>query len=119
MALFDAALESPGSRLPELFCGFDREDGRAYVPYPVACSPQAWAAAAPFMILESLLGISVDAPAGLLTVNKPVLPGPTERLRLSNMQVGGTRIGLDFGKTESTTGCILREAADDIRVSIK
>lgn len=119
MALFDAALESPGSRLPELFCGFDREDGRSYVPYPVACSPQAWAAAAPFMILESLLGISVDAPAGLLTVNNPVLPGPTERLRLSNMQVGGTRIGLDFGKTESTTACILREGADDIRVSIK
>jgi glycogen debranching enzyme len=119
MALFEAAVESPGSRLPELFCGFDREEGRSYVPYPVACSPQAWAAAAPFMMLQSLLGISADAPAGLLAVNKPVLPGTTERLRLSNMQVGGTRIGLDFGKTRSTTRCNLLEGADDIRVSIK
>ena len=31
-------------RLPELFCGFQRERGRGPTLYPVACSPQAWAA---------------------------------------------------------------------------
>ena len=45
-ALLDAAEYSEG-RLPELFCGFDREHFAAPVPYPTACSPQAWAATTP------------------------------------------------------------------------
>ena len=35
-------------RLPELFCGFEKQNDNAPVPYPVACSPQAWSAAAVF-----------------------------------------------------------------------
>ena len=53
-AIFDAALQAPDASLPELFCGFDRTEGTPYVPYPVACRPQAWAAAAPFMLLQAL-----------------------------------------------------------------
>ncbi|CAN5702528.1 hypothetical protein BH20ACT23_BH20ACT23_06900 [soil metagenome] len=51
-ALFDAALQTPDASLPELFGGFDRIEGVPYVPYPVACRPQAWAAAAPLMLLR-------------------------------------------------------------------
>ena len=32
-------------RLPELFCGFQRERRRGPTLYPVACAPQAWASA--------------------------------------------------------------------------
>ena len=39
-AIFDAAA-SFGHRLPELFCGFPREDHRAPIPYPTSCSSQA------------------------------------------------------------------------------
>ena len=118
-ALFEAALESPDSRLPELFCGFDREEGRAYVRYPVACSPQAWAAAAPFLILQALLGISAEAPAELLTVQEPALPDVTDHLRLDDMRVGDSHVSLDFAKTDSTTACTLLEQPEHIRVSIE
>lgn len=53
-AIFDAALQAPDASLPELFCGFDRTEGAPYVAYPGACRPQAWAAAAPFMLLQAL-----------------------------------------------------------------
>ena len=53
-ALFDAALQDPDGRLPELFGGFDRTKDAPFVPYPGACSPQAWAAAAPLMLARAL-----------------------------------------------------------------
>ena len=68
--LLDAA-DSFGGRLPELFCGFDRGDFASPVPYPTSCSPQAWAAAAPFLLLRTLLRLDPAVPfrAGV------VLPG--------------------------------------------
>ena len=53
-ALFDAALQDPDGRLPELFGGFDRTKDAPFEPYPGACSPQAWAAAAPLMLARAL-----------------------------------------------------------------
>ena len=47
-------------RLPELFCGFQRQRGRGPTLYPVACSPQAWASATPFTLLEASLGLEFD-----------------------------------------------------------
>jgi glycogen debranching enzyme len=53
-AQFDAALQDPDGRLPELFGGFDRTTGAPFAPYPGACRPQAWAAAALLMLLRAL-----------------------------------------------------------------
>ena len=61
--LFDAATYMEMRRLPELFCGFQRGRGRGPTLYPVACSPQAWASATPFTLLEASLGLQFD-PAG-------------------------------------------------------
>src|SRR6266550_3702164 len=52
--VFEAAQQFSDFRLPELFCGFDREGSAMPVPYPVACSPQAWSAGAAFMFLETM-----------------------------------------------------------------
>src|SRR5438552_3329532 len=60
-ALFDAALEWEGARMPELFCGFSRSRGLGPTRYPVACSPQAWAAGVPFHLLGAMLGFLPDA----------------------------------------------------------
>lgn len=49
-ALLDVADASRANRLPELLCGFDRTPGEPYVPYPQTCAPQAWAAAAVFLL---------------------------------------------------------------------
>ena len=55
-ALTDLAAAAAGQRLPELVSGFARVPGRPFVPYPTACSPQAWAAAVPFLLLQTVLG---------------------------------------------------------------
>ncbi|MFJ4415619.1 glycogen debranching N-terminal domain-containing protein [Streptomyces sp. NPDC088925] len=43
-----------GGRLPEVLAGYDRSLHARPVPYPHACSPQAWAAATPLALLTSL-----------------------------------------------------------------
>lgn len=117
-ALFDAALLSPEYRLPELFCGFRRRPGVAYVSYPVACSPQAWAAAAPFMILQAMLGISARAPEETLTINKPKLPDWLERVELDNVRVGSAGVGLAFTRSRDATAVALTHRQGDVRVTI-
>jgi len=53
--LFDSAEPFENHRLPELFCGYHNK----IVPFPVACSPQTWAAPTPFALIQALLGIQV------------------------------------------------------------
>jgi glycogen debranching enzyme len=53
--LLEASTRFDYNRLPELFCGFD--DSRSPVPYPAACTPQAWAAGAPFGLLRALFAL--------------------------------------------------------------
>ena len=63
-ALVDAAALAPGRRLPELFGGQPRVGGEPFVPYPIACRPQAWAAGAiPFLLAEGL-GLGSGAGGG-------------------------------------------------------
>lgn len=96
--LIDAALHFPECRLPELFCGYGRsgsphgDQGRP-VEYPVACSPQAWAAVAPFGVVRTLLGLEPDAANGILRL-RPVLPPWLGRLNLRGLQVGSARVDL-------------------------
>jgi glycogen debranching enzyme len=47
-----------GFRLPEAFAGFERAVSRFPVPYPTACSPQAWATGAPFVFVQAMLGLA-------------------------------------------------------------
>jgi hypothetical protein len=58
-ALVDLAEAQLDARLPELVAGYPRDE-RAPVPYPVACRPQAWDAAA----LVFLLGLEQQVTAG-------------------------------------------------------
>ncbi len=71
---FDAAMVSDLNRIPELFCGFPRETGEGPVPYPVACAPQAWSAAAVFQLLQGCLGLTVSAVEHKISFARPLLP---------------------------------------------
>ncbi|KUP04930.1 amylo-alpha-1,6-glucosidase [Bacillus coahuilensis p1.1.43] len=73
-------------RLPELFCGYSDELGKA-VKYPVACSPQAWAAGTPLVFVQSLLGLFPNAINKTITLNPSLLSGMNE-LKVENMQIG-------------------------------
>ncbi len=80
-------------RLPELFCGMDRASG-VLARYPVACSPQAWAAAAPYLLVQSVLGITVEAPERRLLVRDPCLPRGINQITIEGLRVGPARVSL-------------------------
>ena len=115
-AMFDAAIYADYMRLPELFCGFTRRSPNRPVSYPVACSPQAWAAGAPFLILQAMLGISARAPENLLTVNHPHLPPWLNTVELRGLRVGDSRISLVFRREGDITGFSVLARAGDVRV---
>ncbi|GIF13888.1 amylo-alpha-1,6-glucosidase [Actinoplanes teichomyceticus] len=84
--LLDAATAF-GGRLPELFCGFERARFSPPVPYPTSCSPQAWAAAAPLLLVRAALGLDPDVPARTLRM-APRLPRQWGRLSLAELRLG-------------------------------
>ncbi len=92
--LFDASLFVDLNRLPELFCGFIRRPGEGPTLYPVACSPQAWAAASVFLVLQACLGLSIDAAKNRLSFAHPVLPAFLSKLELHNLSVGEGSVDL-------------------------
>jgi glycogen debranching enzyme len=115
-ALFDVAMHMDYFRLPELFCGFTRRAPTSPVAYPVACSPQAWAAGSPFILLQAMLGLSARADENMLTVNKPMLPPWLERVELSNLRVGNARLSLVFTREGEVTTFSLVDRRGDVRV---
>jgi glycogen debranching enzyme len=83
-----------GGRLPELFCGFDRDEYPEPVPYPTSCSPQAWAAAAPVHLIRTLLRFEPWLSRNKLWVD-PVLPPAYTPLRVDGVALGDRRISLE------------------------
>ena len=115
-ALFDAAVQADYLRLPELFCGFTRRTPNRPVSYPIACSPQAWAAGSPFLMLQSILGISARAHENLLTVNLPHLPTWLNTVEVRNLSVGESRISMVFRREGEITSFSLLSREGDVRV---
>ena len=87
--LFAASRYIDLRRLPELFCGFPRKLGQGPTFYPVACLPQAWAAAAPLSMLQSCVGLSFDPQAGHIVLREPMLPSFINDLTLNNIGISG------------------------------
>jgi glycogen debranching enzyme len=93
-AILDAA-EHFGHRLPELFCGFSRQEFPAPVPYPTSCSPQAWAAAAPLLLVHTLLRFVPDMPSGQLWC-APVVPERYLPMRIGGLRLAKSRVAVDL-----------------------
>ena len=92
--LIEAAQWFPDLRLPELFCGYDRTSVGAPVAYPVACSPQAWSAAASFSFITTMLGLRADASAGRLELVRPTLPDWLTKLTITGLPIGTESVDL-------------------------
>jgi glycogen debranching enzyme len=119
-ALHEAAVRAELQRLPELFCGLARERGVRWVRYPVSCAPQAWASGAFFMLLQAMLGLFPDAPAGVLHVRNPVLPDFLEELTVSGLTVGQSRLSLQFRRHgERTLANLLGVSGPPLQVRIE
>lgn len=107
-------------RLPELICGFPRHPGKGPTLYPVACSPQAWAAGAVFLILQSCLGLSIDARESRIYLRHMALPESMPEVRLRNLTVGNGSVDLAFERRGETVGAdILRRNGEVEIVSIR
>lgn len=91
--LLDAAGHFDG-RLPELFCGFDRSEFHGPVPYPTACSPQAWAAATPIQLARILLRFDPDFTRNVVHL-APILPEEFGEFRAQDVLVGHSRITIN------------------------
>lgn len=92
LALFNAATQF-GGRLPELFCGLDRESYPVPVAYPTSCSPQAWAAAAPVHLMRMLLRFDPCMTHNGLWL-APQIPAELGALRVTNLPLAGARISV-------------------------
>ena len=77
----------PDWRIPELFGGQPKRSGVASTIYPVACVPQAWSAAATFLCIRTMLGLSVGADGGTVALD-PLLPEGVDRFEASSLRVG-------------------------------
>jgi glycogen debranching enzyme len=90
--LIDAAASFDG-RLPELFCGFSRSEFGAPIPYPTSCSPQAWASAAPLLLVRAFLGLEPDVPGRTLKL-APHMPERWGALALSDLRLGDVTVDI-------------------------
>lgn len=103
-ALYDASLYMDQHRMPELFCGFDRRPEEGPTLYPVACSPQAWAAATVFSLLQACLGLSFDPKKPEIRFRHPQLPPFLETVEITDLSINGARVDLLLQRYPNNVG---------------
>ncbi len=118
-AMLEATVYFRDSRLPELFCGFDRARSPFPVPYPVACSPQAWAAGSLYQLLAAMLGLEPDAARRQLVLHAPLLPDWLPDLRLENLRVGDAVVDLLVRRTDGSAGVEVLRRVGDVSVVVR
>ncbi|MEK3986482.1 amylo-alpha-1,6-glucosidase [Paenibacillus sp. FSL K6-3166] len=97
--LLNAADQFEYYRLPELYCGYSDQLG-APVPYPVACSPQAWAAGTPLTFVQALLGLQPNALTRQITI-KPALLNGMNDLKVEQLQIGNGTLSLRVSRVDN------------------
>jgi glycogen debranching enzyme len=112
--LFDASMFFEFHRMPELFCGFTRREGEGPTLYPAACAPQAWSAAAVFMMLQASLGLSIDGAAAQVRFGAPMLPAFLEDIRIQNLKVKGAVLDVVIDRSFRGIGVERRDGEADI-----
>jgi len=117
--LFAASVFVDLHRMPELFCGFPRRPHEGPTLYPVACSPQAWAAAAVFQLLQSTLGLVVDAPNRRLVLDRPDLPPVIDKLEIRGLRIAGDSLDLTFRRHFRDVGVSVERKSGDLEVVVR
>ena len=119
MSLLDLSSAVELQRLPELICGVERRIGQGPTLYPVACSPQAWAAGAVFMLLQACLGISIDAKKRRVVFDRPYLPQGIPQLSISDLRIEDCRIGLFLERDSGPVRIQVTEKHGEVAVVVK
>jgi len=116
--LFDASLFVELRRLPELFCGFGRRTGEGPTLYPVACSPQAWASGAAFLLLQSCLGLRIQAAEGRVHLDIPLLPDWLNEVHIRKLRVGDGSIDVRLHRHGGDVGVNILDRYGKVEVVI-
>jgi glycogen debranching enzyme len=111
-SLFEASSAMDAYRLPELFCGFHRRNGEGPTLYPVACSPQAWAAGVVFQLIQACVRFAIDA-TGQLTAARATLPGFLSHLKFTNLEVPDGTVEVSIDRRQNSVAAeVVRHPAE-------
>jgi glycogen debranching enzyme len=117
--LFAASVYIDLRRLPELFCGFRLQRAEGPTFYPVACTPQAWAAAAPLSLLQSCLGLSFEPATRQITFDDPHLPAFLDEVVFHRLAVGSGTANIALRRSRSQVVVDVLERQGGVRVLTK
>ena len=117
-AMFDTCMYVE-ERLPELFCGFDRRKGHGPTAYPVACSPQAWAVGAVYLLLQAILGLKIYAKDRRICLYNPMLPNYLDEITLTNLSIDeNTLVALQIRQGKHGIEAAILHGDTDISIEI-
>lgn len=117
-AFYDLSQEVELHRLPELFCGFHRRPGEGPILYPVACSPQSWATATVFSLLQACLNLEVRGKYSRVSLYRPTLPSFLNEVHIKNLRVGQGLVDLVFYRYDQDIGFGVTRKEGDIEVMV-
>src|SRR6185312_7460415 len=117
-AIVRAALHMHDRRIPELYCGFRRRPGRGPTLYPAACSPQAWAAGAPFLMMQAMLGLEFDHEARKVLLTNPSLPASAPRLVVRNLTLGDASVDFAVSQEGEAVAVQVLRTTGDLQISL-
>jgi glycogen debranching enzyme len=118
MGLLDVSGAVDLHRLPELFCGVDRRGGEGPTLYPVACSPQSWAAGAVFLMLQACLGISMEGAEKRVVFERPYLPEGIPQLWIRRLCVADCECSLFLERDNGVVRIEVLEKQGEINVVV-
>jgi glycogen debranching enzyme len=116
--LFDAATYMDLRRLPELFCGFQRQRNRGPTLYPVACAPQAWASATPFSLVEAALGLEFEPRRCEIRLRNPRLPSFLSEVTVRNLRLGDAVVDFKVRRHEDDVSLEILRTQGKVQVSL-
>lgn len=116
--LFAASTALDLHRLPELFCGFDALPGMGPTLYPVACSPQAWAAGTVFHLLQAVLGMNFRAEKPQLRFHYPQLPAWLQRVEIANLRLGDGVVDITLHRHPRDVGVNVTRREGDVEITV-
>ena len=115
--MFNAASYWEPRRLPELFCGFARRRTGPTM-YPVACSPQAWASAAVFALMQASLGLQFDPAAAEIRFEHPKLPNFLDHLHVRGLRMGDAEADVRLHRSGDEVAATVTRRRGKVRIVI-
>jgi glycogen debranching enzyme len=116
--MFEASHFFDLRRMPELFCGFPHQPGEGPVHYPLACAPQAWAAASVFLLFQACLGLGVDALESQVFFTSPRLPASVNELRILNLEAGRGTVDLMLVRNRHDVSVDVLRREGDVQIVV-